>query len=370
MSTQIKFKLQHLLFAVLILGGLTLFYGEVFATHGGASHGSVSCSPNCSAEVVHDDGSSVTVHITWPTHSGGGGGFSDGDSCGGANCGSSDDDRGTLTCPPGTQLTRSGTCVSTEPPTATISQSKTSTLTGESFTVTYGHSGGGEATSCTLQRQYSNVTTNGGGVSNFNDNIGTPGNYNYRAQCYGPAGSSSWVSLDHTVYVPPPTVSLSADQYVVPFNTATTLRWTSTNANSCTASGVWGGSKATAGSDTSGNLKALSTFFLQCHNSYGQSTSPAAVNINIRYGTGSEIDVTPKVVRKNTPVTVTWNTGTSVPANCQIQTGSTVLRSPLTTTTGSFTHTVTGETTFTINCEDGHNTADGTVKVLPEFQET
>lgn len=256
------------------------------------------------------------------------------------------------------------------PPTATISQSKATTITGEAFSISYGRSGGGEATSCVLQRQSSTIASNGGAISNWNENLGTPGNYTYRTQCYGLGGSSAWASVDHAVIVPPPTVSLTADQYIVPYNTGTNLNWTSQNAVTCTASGAWSGSKAINGTEATGNLIALTTYFLQCRNSANDSTSPAVVNINIRYGTGSEIDVTPKVVRKNTPVTVTWNTGTSAPANCQIETGSVVLQSPLTTTTGSLTHTVTGETTFTINCEGNRNTANVTVKVLPEFQET
>lgn len=354
--------------------------------------------------VFYANGDGTYNTITYPPSG------SESNGCGGANCGSSDDDSGTPYCPPGSWMDRNGTCTSgcpagstlisgsccpnqniittttgsgkgqsttqscsvppPVPPTATISQSKATTITGEAFTISYGRSGGGDATSCVLQRQSSTINSNGGAVSSWNENLGTVGNYTYRTQCYGPGGSSAWASVDHAVIVPPPTVSLTADQYIVPYNTGTNLNWTSQNAVACTASGAWSGSKAISGTEGTGNLTSLTTYFLQCRNSANNSTSPAVVNINIRYGTGSEIDVTPKVVRKNETVTVTWNTGTSVPANCQIETGAIVLQSPLTTTTGSLTHVVTGETTFTINCEGNRNTADVTVKVLPEFQET
>ncbi|MEX0913295.1 MAG: hypothetical protein WDZ56_02060, partial [Candidatus Paceibacterota bacterium] len=174
----------------------------------------------------------------------------------------------------------------------------------------------------------------------------------------------------HEVVVPPPTLSFRADEYRVPYNTATTLRWTSQNATACTASGAWSGNKAVNDSEGTANLTSATTYFLQCRNSINQTTSPAAVTINIIYGTGADIEVDPTIVRKNNPVTVTWDTGTSDPANCQIQIGSLVLQSPLTSSTGSLIRTVTGETTFILDCEDGNNNDEATVRVLPHFQET
>lgn len=170
--------------------------------------------------------------------------------------------------------------------------------------------------------------------------------------------------------IPPPSLSFTADQYTIPYNTATNLRWTSSNTVSCSASGAWGGSKAINGTESTGNLTSLTTYFLQCLGINNQNTSPAVVNINIQYGEGAEIEVDPPVTRKGNPVTVTWDTGTSDPANCQIQTGAVILQSPLTSKTGSLTHIITGETIFTLNCEGNRNNADATVKVLPEFQET
>ena len=256
------------------------------------------------------------------------------------------------------------------PPTANISQSKATTVTGETFSISYGRGGGGSATSCVLQRESNTVASNGGGMTNFNDTLNSTGTYTYRTQCYGPGGTSAWTSLNHTVIIPPPTLSFTADQYTIPYNTATTLRWTSANTVSCTASGAWSGSKSTNGSESTGNLTDLTTYFLQCLGNNNQSTSPAVVNINIQYGEGSTIEVDPTVTRKGSPVTVTWDTGTSDPANCQIQTGAVVLQSPLASKAGSLTHIITGETTFTINCEGNRNNAEATVKVLPEFQET
>jgi hypothetical protein len=51
--------------------------------------------------------------------------------------------------------------------------------------------------------------------------------------------------------------------------------------------------------------------------------------------------------------------------------GSTVLSSPLASTTGSLTHIITGgRSIFTIDCDDGNNTDEAVVNTLPEYQET
>ena len=256
------------------------------------------------------------------------------------------------------------------PPTATISQSKATTVTGESFSIGYGRSGGGSATSCVLQRESSTVDSNGGGISNFNDNLSTPGTYTYRSQCYGPGGSSAWVSLDHTVTLPPPTLSFTADQYTIPYNTATTLRWTSQNTTSCTAGGDWSGSKSVNGSESTGSLISPVTYYLQCYNSLNQSTSPTPVTINLEYGDGASIEVNNSIVHRGSSIIATWSTGSSIPANCQLKAGSVILESALSSTTGSLDHTITGETILTIDCENGLNTDEVTVKVLPTFQES
>ena len=261
------------------------------------------------------------------------------------------------------------------PPIATISQSKTSTETNESFNITYGRSGGGAATSCTLERQnpggsFTQINSNGGNTSNVSESLSTAGTYSYRAQCTGQGGSSSWSSLAHSVIVPPPTLSFTADQYTIPYNTATTLRWTSANATSCTAGGDWSGSKATNGNESTDSLVSPLTYLLQCSNSLGQSTSPTSITINLEYGAGASIEVDTPIVRRDSSVTATWSTGSSIPANCQIKTGSVVLESPLASTTGSFDYPINGEVILAIDCEDGLNTDEVIIKVLPTFQES
>ena len=82
-----------------------------------------------------------------------------------------------------------------------------------------------------------------------------------------------------TTVTPAPTVSLSANPTSVTSGTASTLSWSSSNATSCTASGAWSGTKATSGSQSTGNLTANSTFTLSCTGTGG--TTNQSVNITV-----------------------------------------------------------------------------------------
>ena len=78
---------------------------------------------------------------------------------------------------------------------------------------------------------------------------------------------------------PAPTVSLSANPTSITSGGSSTLTWTSTNATSCTASGAWSGSKATAGSQASGTLTSSSTFTLNCTGAGGSSGDSATITV-------------------------------------------------------------------------------------------
>lgn len=261
------------------------------------------------------------------------------------------------------------------PPTAAISQSDITTSPDESFTLTYGRNGGGEATECVLQHKepgdgYEQIHSNTGGTTNLDQSLNDLGTHSYRTKCRGLGGSSDWVSLNHNVTDEAPTLTLTADEYVVPYDTSTTLRWNSENTVSCTASGAWSGSKSVDGSEVTENLTDTTTYLLQCRDDSDRFTSPASVTIDVESGTGADITTNHSITRNNSDVEVSWNTGSSDPSNCRIETGSNTLLSPLSSNTGSFAHTITGETTFILNCEDGANTDQVTVQILPEFQET
>jgi len=63
---------------------------------------------------------------------------------------------------------------------------------------------------------------------------------------------------------PPPTVTLTAIPAEVSSNSSTTLRWSSSHANSCIATGDWSGTKSVSGTLTINELRKDSLFKLSC----------------------------------------------------------------------------------------------------------
>ncbi len=76
-----------------------------------------------------------------------------------------------------------------------------------------------------------------------------------------------------------PTVSLAANPTTVDSGGTSTLTWSTTHATSCTASGAWSGSRATAGNETTGAITTVSTFTLTCAGPGGTSSRSAVVAI-------------------------------------------------------------------------------------------
>ena len=75
------------------------------------------------------------------------------------------------------------------------------------------------------------------------------------------------------------TVSLSAADPLIDSGALTTLTWSSTNADSCTASGGWAGSKTTSGNETVGPLVANTSFALTCSGADGNAVTMIMVNV-------------------------------------------------------------------------------------------
>ena len=79
---------------------------------------------------------------------------------------------------------------------------------------------------------------------------------------------------------PVPTLTISANPAsITSAGTASTLSWTSTNANSCTASGAWSGAKATSGSQSTGILTTTVTYTLTCTGAGGSASQSAMVTV-------------------------------------------------------------------------------------------
>lgn len=194
-------------------------------------------------------------------------------------------------------------------------------------------------------------------------------NYSWSVRACAGGECSGWQAGPSFTCYAPPTVTLTADQYTVPYNTSTTLRWDSQNTNMCSASGAWSGSRSVSGSEPTANLTRQTTYLLQCAGPRG-STLPVSATINITNGVGAKVTPCKSIVRKNESFCINWNVGTSVPQNCVIQAGNVNIAGPLSSPTGSIDWSIIGETVITLNCEEGGNKDSTTIKVLPEFQET
>ncbi len=80
---------------------------------------------------------------------------------------------------------------------------------------------------------------------------------------------------------------------------------------------------------------------------------------------GTETDF----VRRDTDVSLCWEVGTNDPGMCSIKAGSVDVLNPVVTATGTTSHLMVGEVTFTLECIGGDSDTM-TTKVLPDVQET
>ncbi len=79
-------------------------------------------------------------------------------------------------------------------------------------------------------------------------------------------------------YTNTPTLNLWADKYTITQGESTYLRWTSTNANYCTASNGWSGSKSTSGYEST-SPNSDTTYRLTCYGSGGQITRSVTIYV-------------------------------------------------------------------------------------------
>ncbi len=134
----------------------------------------------------------------------------------------------------------------------------------------------------------SNFSTDGDGVDGTQTFTNITSNKTYTLTCTVPTdidgvfrtnAETLWVNVSAS----PATVSISADSTNIPYNTATTLRWTYTNATagSCaiTPPGTVGGYPAGNGSVSTGNLTTPRTYTINCQPAGANSTASVVVQV-------------------------------------------------------------------------------------------
>ena len=81
-------------------------------------------------------------------------------------------------------------------------------------------------------------------------------------------------------------VNIAANPASITSGSSSTLTWSSTNANSCTASGGWSGTKATSGTQAV-SPTATTTYTLSCTGSGGTASQSTTVTVNLPVSTSS-----------------------------------------------------------------------------------
>lgn len=165
----------------------------------------------------------------------------------------------------------------TAPPTLSFSISPTSVPVGQKNVFTWAST---NATTCLggwsnpPQSTYALQGTSTVGP------YGTAGTYTFTITCTGPGGSvTKSVTMQVTASTAAPTLTLTATPTSVYATRASTLKWSTTNATSCTASGAWTGAKAVSGSVSTGALSATKTYTLTCKGAGGSIVKSVKVTV-------------------------------------------------------------------------------------------
>lgn len=161
----------------------------------------------------------------------------------------------------------------TPAPVVTIGVSASPIQVGQSATLTWSAT---NATTCTASGSWSGAEATSGSQS---VSPSAAGSYTYTLTCSGAGGSgSNSAALVVNAATPQPTVQMQLAATSVAVGQSTTLSWSTTNATTCTASGDWSGTQATAGSQqVTASAAQTYHYILSCTGPGGSASSSAAL---------------------------------------------------------------------------------------------
>lgn len=158
---------------------------------------------------------------------------------------------------------------STPPPTVSISASPSSIAAGDSVVLNWSTT---NADGCQASGGWSGSKSVSG-----SETVGPiQQNTVFTLSCSG-TGGGTVQSVEVRIPGNDVNVQLSASAEYVLLGGSSTLNWSASNADSCTASGAWSGSRPTSGSETVGPLNADATYQLSCSGSSGSAVSMITV---------------------------------------------------------------------------------------------
>lgn len=157
-----------------------------------------------------------------------------------------------------------------------------------------------------------------------------------------------------------PTVTLSASPLSLQPGWASTLKWSSTNASSCVASGGWSGNRSTSGTESTGGMDTNATFTLTCTGSGGSAQASVTVTVQ---GSGPpaptvSLSASPSRIDSGGSSTLTWSTTNAT--SCTASGGWSGAKG---TSGSTSTGALTASTTFTLACTGTGGTAQRSATV-------
>jgi hypothetical protein len=142
-----------------------------------------------------------------------------------------------------------------------------------------------------------------------------------------------------------PIVSINANPVSVSSGQTSTLTWSATNANSCSASGGWAGNKALSGSEPTPAITATTTFTLTCSNASGSSSAATTVTLQTAAAPTLTLSAAPTAVMSGGSSTLTWASTNAT--SCTASGGWTGAKA----TSGSQTfNNLTASVTYSLQC--------------------
>lgn len=157
-----------------------------------------------------------------------------------------------------------------------------------------------------------------------------------------------------------PTGQIIADPASVGNGGSSTLTWSFTNADSCTASDGWTGAKAVSGSEQVTNITATTTYTITCTNVNGNAVRAATVAV-IPPPTVTLFATPPSVPPSGGDTTLTWSVTDAT--SCTATGGWTGVKS---VAGGTEVVTVTQSTTYNLSCSGPSGSAQASVTVTTD----
>ena len=235
----------------------------------------------------------------------------------------------------------------TPKPTVALAASPDSLASGQSSLLTWSST---NATGCQAGGGWSGARATSGSQS-----VAPDSTTSYALSCTGAGGTAAQAAT--VTIVPAPTVTLSANPTTIASGQTSTLRWSSTNAAGCTASGGWSGARAASGSQGV-SPTGTTNYKLTCSGIGGSAADSAAVVIS---GTPAAPTVTltasPTTITSGQSSLLSWSSTNAT--SCTASGGWTGSRA----TSGTQSVSPTSTTTYTLGCTGAGGTASQSADV-------